>query len=291
MKSSPVLEPGIRGAGHLVFILGHPVGHSLSPLMHNAAFRALQMSWVYSPLDVAKDQVQNAVEVLRSSNVEGANVTIPHKEEVMPFLDHVPKESAWLGSVNTIYRRNGKLCGTSTDGEGFLRSLGLWRRKLRGSQGLLIGAGGAAKAVGEALAGSGIKGLFIANRSFGRALNLTRLLLKRHPGLKVGVGSLKEGERLLNQCDWVVQSTSLGLKAGDSAPISLKSARRAILAVDLVYHRPTAFLQEARRIHLPNLDGLGMLLHQGALAFEYWTGRKAPLAVMRRVLLRRLSSV
>lgn len=290
MKSSLTLEPGIRSAGHLVFILGHPLGHSLSPLMHNAAFRALRMPWAYAPLDISRDQVKNAVEALRSANVDGANVTVPHKEDVAPLLDHVEKEAARLGSVNTIYRRGDRLFGTSTDGEGFLRSLGVWRKRLKGSRGLLVGAGGAAKAVAEALIKSGVKGFYIANRSSNRAEQLVRLVLKRHPGLEVGAVSIGEGERLLSRCDWVIQSTSLGLKAKDPSPLSLRNARRTTLAVDLIYHRPTAFLQEARRIHLPNLDGLGMLLHQGALSFEYWTGCKAPLNVMRNVLLRRLSS-
>lgn len=290
MKSSFVVEPGITGVDHLVFILGHPLDHSLSPLMQNAAFRALQMPWVYSPLDILKDQVKSAVEALRSNNVHGANVTVPYKGEVLPHLDQVEKGAGWLGSVNTIYRRGGKLLGTSTDGEGFLRSLGPWRKKLRGSQGLLVGAGGAATAVAEALAGSGVRDLFIANRSSGRAEYLAQLLLKRHPNQNVGAVSLKEGERLLGRCDWVVQSTTLGLKAEDPSPLSLKNARTTTLAVDLVYHRSTAFLSEARRIHLPYLDGTGMLLHQGALSFEYWTGRKAPLKVMRNILLRRRAS-
>jgi len=290
MKSSPVFEPGIRGADHLVFILGHPLGHSLSPLMHNAAFRALRLPWVYAPLDIPRDQVKNAVEVLRSANAVGANVTVPYKHDVIPLLDHVEKEAAWLGSVNTIYRRADKLIGTSTDGEGFLRSLGTWRKKLRGSQGLLVGAGGAAKAVAAALVGSGIKSLFIANRSSERAQHLVRLLLRRYSNLKAEAVSIKEGERFLSQCDWVVQSTSLGLKAGEPSPLSLRNARPATLAVELIYHRPTAFLTQARRIHLPNLDGLGMLLHQGALSFEYWTGRKAPLQVMHQTLLRRPSA-
>lgn len=287
---SPLPPTGIGGAERLVFILGHPLEHSLSPLMHNAAFRALRMPWAYAPLDILKDQVGSAVEILRSSNVHGANVTVPYKEDVLPHLDKVEKEAAWLGSVNTIYRRGERLWGTSTDGEGFLRSLGPWRKKLRGSRGLLVGAGGAAKAVAEALARSGARGIFIANRSSSRAQQLVRLLLKRHRGLKAGAVSLREGEKLMGGCDWVIQSTSLGLKTGDPSPLSLAGAQRTTLAVDLIYNRSTTFLKDARRIHLSSLDGLGMLLHQGALSFEYWTGRKAPLEMMRSALLRRLVS-
>lgn len=289
MRSPVGKSSAIISASRLVFILGHPLDHSLSPLMHNEAFRALRIPWVYAPLEVTGDELKNAVEIIRSANVEGANVTVPYKEKVIPYLDRVETEARQLGSVNTLYRREGKLMGTSTDGEGFLRALGPWRKKLRGSQGLLIGAGGAAKAVGEALARSGVRALFLANRSAGRAHILLRRLLKRHPRLKGGVLSLAEGEGFLNRCDWLIQSTSLGLKASDPSPLSLQGARPGTLAVDLVYHHPTAFLRQARRFHLPNLGGEGMLLHQGALSFEYWTGRKVPLKILRRALSQALA--
>jgi shikimate dehydrogenase len=290
MKTPVPHEPGIAIVPSLVFILGYPLKHSFSPLMHNAAFRALRMPWVYAPLEIPHDQLQTAVENLRSVNVQGANVTIPYKKEVLPYLDQVEKEASWLDSVNTIFRREDKLFGASTDGEGFLRSLGPWRMKLKGSQGLVVGAGGAARPVAAALARSGVKSILVANRSPERARHLSRLLSKRHPKLRMGVVSLKDGEKLLRNCHWVIQSTALGLKAGDPSPLSLKAAKPGTLVVDLIYHRETAFLQEARRLHLPNLNGMGMLLHQGALSFEYWTGRKAPLRIMREVLSRRVTS-
>ncbi len=286
----PIRDPNLQSADHLVFILGHPLGHTLSPSMHNAAFWTMELPWTYAPLEIPFSELEKGVDALRSPNVYGANVTIPYKETVIPYLDHVEKDAQWLGSVNTIYRREKKIFGTSTDGEGFLRSLGVWRKKLRGSRGLLIGAGGAAKAVAGALARSGVKELYIANRSPERAEQLVRLLLKNYPRLRIGSVSSSEGERLLVRCDWVVQATTMGLKEGDPSPISLKDARKTIFAVDLIYHRETAFLKEARRRRLSNLGGIGMLLHQGGLSFEYWTGEKAPLPVMRKVLLDRLVS-
>lgn len=288
MKAEQNLQSGINTGNRLVFILGHPLGHTLSPLMHNAAFRALWMPWVYSPLDLRPDQLQIALEALRSPNVEGANVTVPYKESVISHLDKVEKEARWLESVNTIYRRGDKLHGTSTDGEGFLRSLGSWRKRLKGSTGLLVGAGGAAKAVAEALARSGVRKFWIANRSPGRAQRLVQSLVKRHQGIQLGWISLNEGEKLLSGCDWLVQATSLGLKIGDPAPLALKNAQPRTLVVDLIYHRETTLLKEARFHRLPHLNGSGMLLHQGALSFEYWTGRPAPLSAMRKALLSRL---
>ena len=282
MKSAPA--PGFSSAQNLVFILGRPLDHSLSPLMHNSAFRALGMSWVYAPLDVSSAQLEEAMGLLRSANVRGSNVTVPYKEEVLPYLDRVEEGAQKLRSVNTLYRRGDQLWGASTDGEGFLRSLGRWRAKLEGSKGLLVGAGGAARPVAHALAESGVRILYVANRTPARAGALIQGLLKLHPRLQAHAVSIWEGEKILGQMDWVIQSTSLGLKKKDTSPISLRRARRGTLAVDLIYHRETAFLREARRLCLPHLSGMGMLLHQGALAFEYWTGRKAPLPVMQKAL-------
>lgn len=277
----------VRGASQVVFILGHPLGHSLSPAMHNAAFAKLRLPWVYAPLDVLPEQVKPILEMMRTFNVHGANVTVPYKGIVLPYLDVVDPEAKWLKSVNTLYLRGGKLCGTSTDGEGFLRSLGPWRKKLKGSRGLLLGAGGAAKAVAGALARSGVKGFYIANRSSPKAVGLVKTLRARYPRLDVlGVASA-DAQKLLPYCDWVIQATSLGLK-GEAFPLSLKNAKKGAWVVDLIYHRETDFLKQARRYGLPRSNGVGMLLHQGALSFERWTGRKAPLATMRKALESRL---
>ncbi|HTC21212.1 MAG TPA: shikimate dehydrogenase [bacterium] len=286
----PMRASGSSGADHLVFILGHPLEHTLSPAMHNAAFRALGLPWAYAPLDIVPDEVKRGLDFLRSPNVYGANVTVPYKEAVLPYLDQVEKEAQWLGSVNTIYRRGEKTIGTSTDGNGFLRSLGIWRKKLKGSRGLLIGAGGSARAIAGALAQSGVSGFYVANRSSKRAGRLVRSLLKHYPRLQIDSVFLKEGEELLRRCDWVVQATSLGLRVGDPSPFSLVRARKTAFVVDIIYHRETAFLKDARQRRLPSLGGLGMLLHQGALSFEHWTGQKAPLSVMRKALLDRLAS-
>jgi shikimate dehydrogenase len=191
--------------------------------------------------------------------------------------------------VNTLYKKRGKLWGASTDGDGFLLSLGSLRKKLRGTDGLLLGAGGAAKAVAGALAGSGIRRLFIANRSAPRAAQLANTLQKLHSRLEVGVVSFEEAEKLLPEIHWIVQATSMGLKPGDPSPISLKRAQKSIWAMDLIYNRPTRFLKEAKHQKLKPIGGWGMLLYQGALAFEKWTGRKAPLEVMRSALLKNLS--
>ncbi len=276
-------------ANQTVFLLGKPVAHSLSPLMQNAAFRALELKTFYAPLELEPWQLDSFFNVFKGANVCGANVTVPYKEKVIAHLDAVEKGARWLGSVNTIYKKTGKVWGASTDGDGFLLSLGSYRKKLKGTDGLLLGSGGAAKAVAGALAGSGIRRLFIANRSVPRAAQLAKTLQKLYVRLDVGVVSFEEAEKLLPRIDWIVQATSMGLKPGDPSPISLKRARKSIWAMDLIYNRPTVFLNEAKYQKLKPIGGWGMLLYQGALAFEKWTGRKAPLEVMRAVLLKNLS--
>jgi shikimate dehydrogenase len=268
-----------------VFLLGNPVEHSLSPAMQNAAFQHFRLHWVYAPLAVDPRRIGQVVEILRSSNVRGANVTIPFKEAIISRLDQVDHHSAWLGSVNTIYRKDGKICGTSTDGEGFLRSLGSLRKSLKGSTGILLGAGGAAKAVAGSLAESGISGFFIANRSAQRSKQLAKIVKNRYPRLEVNTISFNESEKLLPRADWVVQATSVGLNQGDPSPISLKNASSQTWVVELIYNRSTVFLTGAIKKRLRNVGGLGMLLHQGALAFEKWTGRPAPLKIMLKALI------
>ena len=281
MKS---ISAKITGASQVVFILGHPVSHSLSPAMHNAAFEKVNLPWLYTPLDIFSREVGPVVKMMRAFNTRGANVTVPYKEKVLSHLDWIEPEARWLGSVNTIYRKDDQLCGTSTDGEGFLRSFGSWRSRLNGTKGLLIGAGGAAKAVAGALAHAGVKGFYVANRSGAKGAKLMKSLRKKYPRLDVQAIPLRDVDRFVPYSNWIVQSTSLGLK-GEASPVSLKGARKGTLAVDLIYHRETDFLKQAKHFGLVHWGGLGMLLHQGALSFEIWTGRKAPIEVMRQALV------
>lgn len=284
----PSMSKVLPGSGQLVFILGHPLGHSLSPAMQNAAFQYARLPWLYVPLDIPENRLKGVLAAMRILPVSGANVTVPYKKAVLPYLDEVEPEAEWLGSVNTICRKGKKLYGASTDGEGFLRSLGSFRKKLRGSNGLLLGAGGAARAVAGALAKSGIKGIALANRSFKRAGDLAWSLRKRYPRLGAEEVTYREAEKVLSRFDWIIQATSVGLKKGDTSPLSLENAKSGTWVADLIYHRETDFLKQAKVRRLPRLDGTGMLLCQGALSFEKWTGRKAPLNVMRKALLSHL---
>ncbi len=266
----------ITGSTQIIFIFGHPVEHSLSPIFQNAALRKMKIPCVYVPLDVDPQRMKSTIETLRNENVRGANVTVPLKTLAFAHLDQVDPAARSLNSVNTIYKKRKKLHGTSTDGEGFLRSLGNWRKGLGGSNGMLVGAGGAARAIGYALARSGVKSLKIANWDAREAHGLWDALRREFPKFQTGCMTLKEGENSMGNCDWIIQATSLGLKDGDPSPLSIKKASSASWVVDLIYHRQTDFLKEAVKLKVPFKNGLGMLLHQGALSFELWTGRKAP---------------
>jgi shikimate dehydrogenase len=285
--SSPV---NITGSTQIIFIFGHPVEHSLSPIFQNAALRKMKIPCVYVPLDVAPQRMKSTIETLRNENVQGANVTVPLKTLVLAHLDQVDPAARNLNSVNTIYKKREKLHGASTDGEGFLRSLGKWRNGLRGSNGMLVGAGGAARSIAYALARSGVKSLKIANWDAREAHSLWDALHREFPKFQTGCMNLKEGESSMENCDWIIQATSLGLKEGDPSPLSIKKASSLSWVVDLIYHRQTDFLKEAEKLKVPFINGLGMLLHQGALSFELWTGRKAPVAEMRKALLHSLGS-
>jgi len=261
------------------------VEHSLSPIFQNEALRKMSLPWAYVPLDVEPSNLPNVIGTIRSENVRGANVTVPLKILILRHLDKVDPSAQRLNSVNTIYKKGGRLHGTSTDGDGFLLSLGSWRKSLRGSRGMIIGAGGAARAVGNALASSGVKSLAVANWDAKEAEGLRAVLRQGFHKLQMKTLSLEEGERAVPDCDWIVQATSLGLKEGDPSPVSLKKARPGTWVLDLIYHRQTKFLRDAGKLKLPFKNGLGMLLHQGALSFELWTGQKAPMSNMKKALL------
>lgn len=276
-------------SGRWVFLIGHPLGHSFSPAMQNAALRHWGLPWRYVPIDLRPSELTRAFEVFREPHVIGGNVTVPYKEDIIPLLDGIEGGVRELGSVNTVHRKGRRLIGASTDGEGFLRSLGPWRGRLKGTKGLVVGAGGSARAVAMAMAGAGAKEILIANRTWSKARALSRSIRQGHPRTSSQGISLREGEKVLKDRDWVVQTTSVGLRTGDPSPLSLRSAAPGTLVVDLLYHRETAFLRQAKAKRLPALSGLGMLLHQGALSLELWTGRKAPLGIMREALLACLS--
>lgn len=270
-----------------VGLMGWPVAHSRSPAMHNAAFRALGLNWHYLLLPVAPEDVGDAVRGVRALRFAGCNVTVPHKQAVMPFLDEIRPTAQAIGAVNTILNRDGRLIGENTDAEGFLRALREAGFEPRGQQVLVVGAGGAARAVVYALLRAGAE-VWLTNRTHARAIALAEAMQGvGHDAPRVIPFERQAVQTALETATLLVNATSVGMVPHTEAvPLPEGVHLPSHLTVnDLVYNpRTTRLLRMAADVGARTIDGVGMLLHQGAAAFEHWTGRPAPLDVMRTAL-------
>ncbi len=261
-------------------IIGHPVAHSLSPAFQSAAFAHCGLDAVYERWDTPVEALGARVQSLRAPEMLGANVTIPYKEAVIPFLDELGGQSARMGAVNTIVNREGRLFGFNTDGPGFVASL---KHEAgfdpAGKKLLLLGAGGAARGIAFALVEANAAAVAIANRTVERARRLAQEV-----GGAAGLVSAVPLDEPVSEYDCIVNCTSVGMHGGPDPrglPAGLDAARPGTLIVDIVYApEETPFLAEGARRGLPVLGGLPMLIYQGALAFELWTGVRAPIDVM-----------
>ncbi|MSQ33233.1 MAG: shikimate dehydrogenase [Dehalococcoidia bacterium] len=270
---------------HRAGIIGYPLGHSVSPAFQQAAFDALGIAARYEAWETPLERLADRVARLREPAMLGANVTVPYKQDVLALLDDIEPQARRIGAVNTIVNSGGRLTGYNTDSAGFLRALqeegGFDPRERRA---LLLGAGGAARAVAFALAQAGAKGIAIANRTPGRAESLAREIASLEVETEVIPWEAEPIGALLWYCHLVVNCTSIGTAHGPTEGLSLVAAElipRAVLVCDLVYNPPlTPLLKEAQRAGARILGGLPMLIHQGAAAFELWTGRQPPEDVM-----------
>ncbi|HRV30946.1 MAG TPA: shikimate dehydrogenase [Kiritimatiellia bacterium] len=277
-------------------LLGHPVGHSLSPAMHNAAFKALGIHARYSLLDVLPGDIPRTLEDLQQKNFGGVNITIPHKEEAFRFLKahhEVSPHARALQSVNTVvFRPDGKLYGDNTDAPGFLDALReAFRATPRGKRILLLGCGGAGRALALTCARQGATAMFVSDINMKARCRLRRDLKKVAPQMEVGGVALSRAEQVAPHCDVIIQATPVGMKPGDPPLLPATAFRKGQMVFDLIY-RPalTPTLAAAQEAGARTQNGLGMLLHQGARAFQLWTGRKPPVAVMRAALEKALKA-
>jgi shikimate dehydrogenase len=275
----------IAGSTRLTGIIGWPVTHSLSPAMHNAAFAALGLDMAYVPLPVVPPGLEAAVRGLRALGFRGANVTMPHKAAVLPYLDHVAADALLIQAVNTIVVDDGALHGYNTDIDGFVAALReVVAEPLNGASGLVLGAGGAARAAVTGLLRVGVRRFVIANRSVASAEELVRLLRALDDEARFAVVALDElAADDVRGADILVNATSLGMVAPLKVPgVLVDNIRRDHIVYDVVYgQRPTMPFARARETGARAIDGLSMLAWQAALSFELWTGRAAPLEVMR----------
>jgi len=277
----------------IVRLIGYPVEHSKSPLMHNAAFQFLGLDFVYLLFSVKPSHLKEAIMGLRASNVVGANVTIPYKEEVMKYLDEITPEAKFIGAVNTIHNREGKLIGYNTDGQGFITSLLTdGKVKLEGQKVFLLGAGGAGKAVAVKLAERGVERLVITDKIVKRTETLVGKLRENIPDCPVYAifPDDKEFAKTLLGSTLLVNATPVGMNEGDPCVVDPEYLHKDLFIYDVIYNRETPLIEAAKKRGLKALGGIGMLIHQGAASFEIWTGQKAPIEVMRNKILEELSN-
>ena len=278
----------INAQTKMCLLLGNPVEHSLSPLLHNAAYKALGMNYVYLASRVEEDMVGAAVSGLRALSAAGANVTSPHKEAVIPYLDSVSEEAKSISSVNTIVNRKGYLYGTSTDGAGFYQALKHSAPDCDIKQPLLvIGAGGAARAIASTMAASGSNEILIANRSIDRAKDLADLVSKKTSIKKCSALSLEDDQLIEEIKRFRLFIYTLPTDLDHFISLLCKSgiAFSKSICVDLRYSpAESAVLKQFKQLGGRSFNGLDMLLWQAIIAFEEITGRKAPVNEMQRVV-------
>lgn len=281
----------ITGAAKIIGIFGDPVGHTLSPAIHNAAFERLGLPYVYVPFHVKPAELKKAIEAIRALDMPGINITIPHKERALKFLDEADEDARRIGAVNTIVNMEGRLIGYNTDGTGYLRSLreetGF---KAAGKNIIIIGAGGAARSIFYAILTHKPERVVLANRTVKRARALADEFGRRFNVKIEASGAGKDAlEAYSKDSHLVVNTTSLGMMGEGRLDFPLESLPENAVVSDIVY-RPlkTEFIKGAEKRALKVHTGLGMLIHQGAIGFELWTGRKAPVEVMRKAALKAL---
>jgi shikimate dehydrogenase len=283
----------ITGKTRVCGVIGDPIEHTLSPIIHNAAFNALKLDYTFLAFKVKPVEVENAVNAMRALNLRGLNVTMPHKSTVMNFLDRTDLSAQIVNSVNTILNKESKLFGFNTDGVGALKALRENGVEPKGRKVLLLGAGGAARAIAYTMAKEADE-LAVLNRTVKQAQALAKLLEKA-ANKKIVAGSLSptEIQHNLQDSDILINATSIGMKPkADESLVAPKLLRSNLAVMDIVYNPiETKLAKEAKAAGAKVVSGVEMLIYQGAASFELWTGKSAPVEVMRQAALNHLQKV
>jgi len=274
-------------------IIGHPIGHSLSPLMHNTGFAQLEIDAQYEAIDVAPENLSDTFKRFRKENFIGFNVTVPHKQAVMSLLDEISDEATAIGADNTVHQRDGKLYGYNTDVLGIQKSLEPFREKISGNTCLVFGAGGGSRSVIFALTHNlKPKKIYLTSRTIVKSESLANAF--RTPDVEIKVISWESTaiNTALDESTLVVNSTPLGMFPNvHASPLPKKATlNRHHIVFDLIY-RPlqTLLLRQASAANAMTIDGLEMFVQQGAAAFKIWTGQELPIATIQSTLLKKLS--
>ena len=283
----------ISGKTRVCGVIGDPIEHTLSPIMHNAAFKALKLDFAFLAFKVKAADVEKAVSGMRALGIHGLNVTMPHKSAVINYLDEVDQAAKAIGSVNTILNKDGRLFGFNTDGVGALQALRENGVEPRGKKVLLLGAGGAARAIAYTLAREADE-LVILNRTAKQAAELANLL-KQTFDRKVVADALSPNaiKDTLQDSDVLINATSVGMKPNaNQTPVAFEWLRPDLAVMDIVYNPvETKLAKDAKAAGAKVVSGFEMLIYQGAASFEIWTGHSAPVEVMRHAAFNHLLKV
>lgn len=270
----------INGKTEVYAAIGDPIAHSFSPQMQNQAFQALGLNAVYIPLHVSANNLPKLLDSIKTLNLKGFNVTLPHKQTIIPFLDQLTLRAAKVQSVNTVYQNENKWIGDSTDGPGFLYCLQHCPVDYKTQLVQILGAGGSACAIAFELAEQGVSTLYIQNRTQSKADALAQRLLKHYPNLKVQTKLATEEIHLL------INATSIGLDQ-QNLPIEAQVLNRCTAVIDILYPK-SPLLELCQKLGKWHQSGTPMLCGQGAIAFEIWTKKPAPKEIMYQALLEQI---
>ena len=279
---------GPTGRTKVCGIIGDPIEHTMSPVMHNAAFKNRGVDYVYLAFRVKKEELGKAIEGMRALDIRGLNITIPHKVTVIPFLDELDPLADKIGAVNTIVNDNGVLRGYNTDATGFLHALRERGVEPEGKSVVILGAGGASRAISFILAERG-SSLVILNRTWDKAKicadRISETFQRKATALKLNRENLAAA---LSQADILVNATSIGMSPNiNETPVTSNLLKSGLVVFDIVYNPiKTRLRREAEAAGATVISGLDMLVWQGALAFEKWTGLKAPVELMREKVIK-----
>lgn len=272
----------------LVAVLGQPVAENPTGVMQEAGFAALNLNWRYLTIEVPPGKLAEAMTGVRAFGMQGINLTIPHKVAVMQYLDEIALEARVIGAVNTVRREGDRLIGENTDGKGFLRGVRLdGGIDPAGKRVVVLGAGGAARAIATELALAGAADIAIVNRTRARGETMVADLKNAGTGAVITFHPWQGTFTVPHDTDLLVNATSIGLFPDvDAMPdVDLSQAKPDLLVSDAVFNPPeTKLLRAARARGLPTLDGLSMLVYQGVIGFQMWTGQEAPEQVMKQAL-------
>lgn len=262
-------------------VIGDPIAHSLSPFMHETWFSQYDVDAAYIPLHIEPSNLKNAFDSMKTLGISGFNVTLPHKQAIIPCLDKTDETAMSMNAVNTVSFDGTHYSGSNTDGDGFVQSLFVHDIKLDLPV-LIIGAGGAARGISFALKRAQFTDVSITNRTFRRAEELAK-----------ATGSsallLTDAEKRLGEFGIIIQTTSVGLADGEALPLSIVNLESGTLVADIIYNPlETPFLREARKKQCNILNGVGMFVYQGAIAFEKWTGIKPDTEEMIELITQKL---